>query len=174
MLPPIILILLLANGLKAFLMALALPVGQSTLAFAFQRIRNIGKNKSKRNTDTNKRRYRSRASRKVRPKEARVWAGSQGAIKRKKENRSWSSKNDVLQYNMDNKIANYGGWDELETGWQPNIGSSRSPAQKLSGSRAIDKETSKLSWRSSESGRPLLLRLLVAVFPFLSSWIKVL
>ncbi|XP_073308426.1 uncharacterized protein [Primulina huaijiensis] len=166
MLPPIILFLLLENGLKAFLMALALPVGQSTLAFAFQRIRNVGKNKSTRNTNTKKRRYRSRASRKVKPEEARIWAGSQGEIKRKKENPSWFSKNDVLQYNMDNKIANYGGWDEIETGGQPSIGSSRSPAQKLSGSQAIDKEKSELSWRSSESGTPLLLRLLVTIFPF--------
>ncbi|XP_073125586.1 uncharacterized protein [Henckelia pumila] len=155
MLPPIILFLLLANGLKAFLMALALPIGQSTLAFAFKRIRNVGKNKSKRNANTKKRRYRTRVSRKVQSEETRLWAGSQGAIKRKKENRPWFSKNDVLHYNMDNKIANFGGWDELETGGQPDIGSSRSPAQKLSRSQAIDAEKSKLSWRSSESGAAL-------------------
>ncbi|XP_075488883.1 uncharacterized protein LOC142527812 [Primulina tabacum] len=152
LLPPIILILLFANGLKAFLMALALPIGQSTFVFALQRMRNSGKNKSKQNTNTKMRRSRTHASRKVKYEEARIWAG-------KKENHPWFSKNDVAQYNMDNKIANYGGWDELETGRHPNIGSSRSPAQKLSGSQAIDTEKSKLSWRSSESGTPLLLRI---------------
>ncbi|KZV34041.1 hypothetical protein F511_02814 [Dorcoceras hygrometricum] len=142
LLPPIILSLLLANGLKAFLMALALPVAQSTLAFALQRIRNIGGKKSKPKTNTKRRRFRTRTSRKVKSEEARLLAGIQGPIRKKKEIHPWFAKTNASHYNMDNKIANYGGWDELETDRQPNIGSSRSPAQKLSGSQAINAEKS--------------------------------
>lgn len=173
MLPPILLSTLLVTGPKAFLMALALPIGQSSFTFAIQRFQNRGKIKPKRKNKTKKGRSRSYSSRDVELEEAPEWIGSQGARKKKKGYQSWVSKDDVSVSNNDRSAANFGGWDELDLGIDSDVGSSRRAAKKSSGLRGTPAQKGKMrTWNGSDG--PLLLRLLISVFPFLSSWTKLL
>ncbi|KAL0368531.1 UNVERIFIED_CONTAM: hypothetical protein Scaly_1072000 [Sesamum calycinum] len=175
LLPAIIISLLLTNGPKAFLMALALPLGQSTFAFAIERFQNRGRIKPKPRTKTKAKKGRSRAysSRKAEMEEEAEWIGSRQPGKKKKGYQSWVLKTDVSDGSNDKSAANFGGWDELDVGMDSNVGSSRRAAQKSSGLREGRAEKGK-NKKWSESDGPLLLRLLISIFPFLSSWTKVL
>ncbi|KAL2463231.1 hypothetical protein Fot_52887 [Forsythia ovata] len=167
MLPFILIPLLLATGFKAFLMALALPVGQSTISFAFQRLRDRGKNKPKRKTKIKKRRSRLRTSRTVKLDEE--WRGNQWTINKRTGYQSWVQRNDVSDKNSDRDAYSFGGWDDLDRREESNIGSSRRWGQRASRSPGMFTEKGKSSRRAIQSDLPLLLRLLVAVFPFLGS-----
>lgn len=84
---------------------------------------------------------------------------------------SWVPQDEDLKDASDKDVPNYGGWDELI-----NLGS-QSSAQTTGGSsnkRPSSEEESSLSSRMSKSDTPLLLRLLISVFPFFSSWTKML
>ncbi|KAG6420035.1 hypothetical protein SASPL_116549 [Salvia splendens] len=170
MLPPILLSLLLANGLKAFLLALALPIGQSTFAFAINRFQNRGKDKPKRKDKTKKRRSRVYSSRDAGSVESPEYTYGQRPQRKQKGYQSWGSKDDFTT-----TAADFGGWDELDSGMDYNVGggSSRREQRKTSGSRgASAKKGGKRILRESDG--PLLLRLLISVFPFLSTWTKML
>ncbi|GKU85637.1 hypothetical protein SLEP1_g275 [Rubroshorea leprosula] len=69
----------------------------------------------------------------------------------------------------DKYAPNFGGWDDL-TGTE----SVKRPYQVKSGKRKATKTKGKgkLSMEGRRSDAPLLLRLLIAVFPFLGSWTK--
>lgn len=165
MLPPVLLSLLLVNGPKAFLMALALPLGQSTFAFAIQRFQNRDKIKPKRKNKTRKGRSRPSSSRDVELEEAPEIYGSQETKTQKKGYQSWVS--------SDRSTNTFGGWDELDSEMYSNVGSSRRAAQRSSRMRGTPPRKGKKKMSSARDG-PLLLRLLISVFPFLSSWTKVL
>ncbi|KAG8369757.1 hypothetical protein BUALT_Bualt14G0046900 [Buddleja alternifolia] len=155
MLPVIVISLLLANGPKAFLLALALPLGQSTFTFAFQRMQqDRGKQKPKPKPKPKKGKPQARSSRNAtleREREEEEWVGSKGVRKKKK---GYQSRNDVSISNSDRSASMFGGWDELDGEVEPN-------AQKSSGF-----EKGKLRRRRSRSEAPLLLRLLISIFPF--------
>ncbi|KAK4421659.1 hypothetical protein Salat_2116500 [Sesamum alatum] len=167
LLPAIVIPLLLANGPKAFLMALALPLGQSTFAFAIQKYQNRGKikPKPKPKTKTKKKKSRSYSSRKGEMEEEAEWIGSQQAGKKKKGYQSWVSQTDVSVNSNNKTAANFGGWDELDVGMDPNVGFSRRAAQKSSWSREGPSEKGKnKKWEKgknkkwTESDGRLLLR----------------
>ncbi|KAL8026490.1 hypothetical protein ABFX02_14G031000 [Erythranthe guttata] len=184
MLPIIIASLLLANGLKAFLLALALPLGQSTFAFAIQKYQNGGKTKTKAkpvNTKTKKRSSRSYKSRNSKLEEVAEWIGSERSRKKKNKKRnnngyqSWVLKNeDKSMSSIDRSHeSDFGGWDEFDEGTRFYEESSRRESREsigLEGNLVEKKENRGLS----ESYGPSLLKLLVSIFPFLSSWMKVL
>ncbi|KAK6145894.1 hypothetical protein DH2020_019763 [Rehmannia glutinosa] len=174
-LPFIISSMLLATGPKAFLMALALPLGQSTLTFALQRFQKGGKIKPNLKKKTKKKRPRAYTSRNGKFEETADWIGSKGARKKKKgDYQSWISKDDVSVSSSDKSAsANFNGWDELDAGIASNVGFSRRAARKSNGLRGRFTEKGK-NERLSENDAPLLLRLLISVFPFLSSWTKML
>lgn len=173
MLPPVLISLLLANGLKAFLMALALPLGQSTLSFALQRFQNRGKTKRKQKNKTKKQRSRFYSSRDAGLKESPEFTSSQGARKEQKGYQSWVSKDEFTASSNDRATTNLGGWDELDTGMDYNVRSSRRASKKSSGSRGTSAQKGE-NRRLSESDGPLFLRLLISIFPFLGSWTKML
>ncbi|KAH6768410.1 hypothetical protein C2S51_013746 [Perilla frutescens var. frutescens] len=173
MLPPILLSLLLANGLKAFLIALTLPLGQSTFAFAIRRFQNRGKNKPKRKNKAKKRRSRFYSSRDVELEESSEFTFRQGARKKQKGYQSWVSKDDFRASSNESTAANFGGWDELDLGVDYNVGSPRRASKKSSGSRGESAPKGEnRGFRHSDG--PLLLRLLISFFPYLSSWTKML
>ncbi|XP_022875037.1 uncharacterized protein LOC111393634 [Olea europaea var. sylvestris] len=167
LLPFVILSLLLATDSKAFLMALALPIGQSTLSFVFQRLWDRGKNKRKRRTKI-KKRSRPRTSRTV--KLNKEWGESQEETKKKTGYQPWIPRNDVSNKSSDEDAYSFGGWDELDRGEDLKESSRRRGDRTATRSQGMFTEKGK----SSQSEMPLLLRLLIAVFPFLGSFTKML
>lgn len=159
-LPFILVSMLLTTGPKPFLMALAVPIGQSTFSFA---LRKMWGGKGKRSKRKNKTRGTSRTLDKF-WKEKRV--GSRGSKKPKKGYKSWVPPHDD---------SSFGGWEQLDRGSDEfQLGSSTSSGQRAGRSGKSPSENSRLSKRIRKSDAPLLLRLLIAVFPFLGSWTKML
>ncbi|TYH55909.1 hypothetical protein ES332_D09G269900v1 [Gossypium tomentosum] len=158
-LPPILLSLLFANGPKAFLMALALTIGRSALAFAFEKVLGKSQSKQKRKARARKtKKYTSRRTVRNIKKEEQVHEGPKNK-KGMKGYQSW-----VVD---DQGTTSFGGWDELD-GTEPT----RTPSRMENGSKRTTKPKDRLSMSETESNEPLLLRLLIAVFPFLGSWTK--
>ncbi|KAG0454203.1 hypothetical protein HPP92_025507 [Vanilla planifolia] len=158
LLPAIIASMLLASGPKAFLMALAVPLGHSAISIAMEKLQG------------DKRHRRKPFS------SSRSEFGKQG-----KDEWSDFRKSDVYEswveadVGLDDKRVseseppNFGGWDELDgrrvdARWQPN-GSNGSTKS----GHAMSSKFSKKSYGDT----PLLLRLLVAMFPFLGSWFRI-
>ncbi|KAL7124185.1 hypothetical protein ABFS83_14G031100 [Erythranthe nasuta] len=184
MLPVIIASLLLANGPKAFLLALALPLGQSTFAFAIQKYQDRGKIKTKTKTKPvsgkTKNRSSRNKSRNSKLEEVAEWIGSERSRRKKNKKKnsngyqSWVSKNeDKSMSSIDRSQSNYGGWDEFDEGTRFNKESSRRESRESSGleGNLVEKKENR---GLSEDYGPSLLKLLVSIFPFLSSWMKVL
>ncbi|GAA0153227.1 hypothetical protein LIER_11518 [Lithospermum erythrorhizon] len=161
-LPFIILSILLASGLKAFLLALALPLAQSTIWFLLQLIWGGTNYKSRRKTNS-KRKSRVRGSSGFATKRDR---------KEKRSYPSWEPGKDVSGDNWGNDGAsNFGGWDELDLGNYFTRGSPKSD-QRAGRSQGRPSKKDNFTRLERTSDTPLLLRLLIAVFPFLSWWIK--
>ncbi|OIW07670.1 hypothetical protein TanjilG_07712 [Lupinus angustifolius] len=154
---------LLASGPKAFLMALALPLVQSALALAFEKLWGQTKGKPKR-------KYRMR-------RKSRSMNGN-GVVEEPDENQntrkgktgyqSWVVENNGSVDQGSQEAPSFGGWDDLE---RPATRSSR----VMNGlSQRMPTEGGRFSRRERKSDKPLLLRLLIAIFPFLGTWTKML
>lgn len=163
-LPPIIVSLLVTTGPKAFLMALTLPLGQSTLSFAFLKLFGKQKGKKKPKVKTSKNASTSYTS-KV-DMEGENEGEIRGATKKKMGNQTRVASNGGPVEEEDIKIPSFGGWDELDDRLRPM----RSRPQKTNESESTTTK-SRLS-RKEKSQTPLLLRLLTAAFPFLGFWTK--
>lgn len=143
--------MLLATGPKAFLMALALPLGQSAISILLESI--WGK----------KEREKPRRRKKSRGPFARQNGGGFNRTDEREESnynnrrgyRSWVSTGSG-DADGGAQRSGLGGWDELDDSYER-----REPVRKLSKKRKY-KEA------------PLFMRLLVAVFPFLGSWFRIL
>ncbi|GFZ10702.1 hypothetical protein Acr_22g0001000 [Actinidia rufa] len=163
-LPAIIISIVLATGPKAFLMALALPIGQSALTLAFRKLWGTKQDNPKRKTKT-KTKPRVSFSSHVELEEEEE-KESKGTRKGKAEYQSWVSPNDV-SINKDSQIpSNFGGWDDLDRTKGFDMGSSRSSTRTGRSGRTRT-EKGKFSRRERKSDTPLLLRLLIAVFSIL-------
>ncbi|XP_076899438.1 uncharacterized protein LOC143553297 [Bidens hawaiensis] len=164
MLPAIISSLLITSGPKAFLMALAIPMGQSALSLLFQTV--WGKPRYKK-------RRQSKSKRKPPPRQPRAppRAASYMDIEDEQEEYVKSKRKRTTAYQTwvagDSKTngssSSFGGWEELDgrNDWSKKDGKPR-------------KSMSKMSRGERRSEMPLLLRLLIAVFPFLGSWTRML
>ncbi|KAK7355449.1 hypothetical protein VNO80_14705 [Phaseolus coccineus] len=161
-LPVILASWLLSSGPKAFLMALALPLGQSLFALAFEKLWKQSESKPKR-------KYRMRRKPR-RGNNTRVEEEPVENQKTKKGYQSWVVEdNGSVDEGSQEAAQSFGGWDHLER--------SR-PVKKSSfdmdGSRTIPVDGGRLSRRERKSDTPLLFRLLIAIFPFLGIWTKML
>ncbi|KAJ6313136.1 hypothetical protein OIU77_014612 [Salix suchowensis] len=166
MFPPIVITSLLVSGPKAFLSVLALSVGQSALTFAFQKL--LGKTSRK-----PKRKARKRRKTTGSPLNDADFGDEkqekEEAVKGRMGYRSWGV-GDNGSFNEDNQDApNFGGWDEFDT-----TGSVQRRPQRKRQPRKKPLANGKWSGSGRKSDMPLLLRLLIAVFPFLGSWTKML
>ena len=166
-LPFILISWLLASGPKAFLMALALPLGQSALSLAFEKLWGRSKSKPKR---------KSRTRRKPFARNVGGAALEEDELKETRKTRkekagyqSWVVENGGSVDSGSQNGRSFGGWDDLESSG-PATRSSRG----MRGSQGMSMEKGKLSRRERKSDTPLLLRLLIAVFPFLGTWTKML
>ena len=164
---PVILLSMFATGPKAFLMALALPLGQSAITLAFEKLLGSSQNKQKRKVRVRKKTKNTfqRPVRNVKMEEE-VQEG-QKSRKRRKDYQSWVVSDDGSVNEGGNGATSFGGWDELD-----GMGSMRMSSTMANGSKRTSKEKGKLSMTESKNDAPLLLRLLIAVFPFLGSWTR--
>ncbi|KAL0551287.1 hypothetical protein IC582_010373 [Cucumis melo] len=177
-LPPIIISLLLNSGPKAFLMALALPLGQSIIALALEKLWGIPERKPKRRTRSKTRKrpfYSTRTSRvqEEEDDEEEVARGNgEGNGKMGYGYQSWEVGSNGGEVRSGGRNGNsFGGWEDLD-----GVGTERKPKPGVRAKKqsSTTMEKGKLSWREKKSDTPLLLRLLIAVFPFLGSWTKML
>ncbi|KAG6617956.1 hypothetical protein I3842_Q139400 [Carya illinoinensis] len=166
-LPFIIASLLLSTGPKAFLMALALPVGQSALSLVFDKLWGKTRNRPKRKSRMRRKPPASTASNVER--EAEDQDESQDTRQGKVGYQSWVAGNNGPVYDGGREAPKFGGWDDLD-----RSRFTRRASHATSRSRNTPTERGKLSRRERKSDTPLLLRLLIAVFPFLGSWTKML
>nr|ACU20832.1 unknown [Glycine max] len=161
-LPVILMSWLISSGPKAFLMALILPLGQSALALAFEKLWGPSERKPKR-------KYRMRRKPRVR-NYTRVEEEPEEKQKTKKGYQSWVVEDKGSVDTGSREAApSFGGWDDLERS-RPTTKSSRG----MDGSRRTSMEGGRLSRRQRKSDTPLLLRVLFAIFPFLGTWTKML
>ncbi|KAH0461228.1 hypothetical protein IEQ34_008803 [Dendrobium chrysotoxum] len=169
LLPAIIASMLLATGPKAFLMALALPLGQSAISLAIDKLWG-GAKEEPRTSPRIRRKPFSTSSTDYRKEEQDE---SSVKNKRKAAYQSWvaaeNGSDDVR--GKDSERPSFGGWDELDqqrrqVRWQP--------PRAESSSKSAQVKMGKLSKKGRYSDAPLFLRLLIAVFPFLGSWIRIL
>lgn len=168
MLPAIIGSLLLATGPKAFLMALAIPLGQSAISLAFAKLwgRESERPRTKPRT---KRRPVARSPSNFRKQEKEERSGGDRG---RSGYQSWASADSGAGDRMSgSRRSSFGGWDELDN----QKGPTRGQAPAASGSaQAETVKRGKLSKRGRYRDAPLFLRLLIAVFPFLGSWTRIL
>ncbi|KAK7344561.1 hypothetical protein VNO77_14306 [Canavalia gladiata] len=165
-LPIILASWLLASGPKAFLMALALPLGQSALALAFEKLWGRSESKPK-----PKRKYRMRRKPST-GKGTKLEEEPEENPKTRKGKmgyQSWVVENNGSVDMGSREAPSLGGWDDLER----SRAATRS-SRATDGSQRIPVETGRLSRRERKSSTPLLLRLLIAIFPFLGTWTKML
>nr|AFK48698.1 unknown [Medicago truncatula] len=163
-LPIILASWLLSTGPKAFLMALAIPLGQSALALAFEKLWGRTESKPKRKYRMKRKRRNVNDSRvEEEPEE------NQKTNTRKTGMQSWVVENNGSVDSGSRDAPSFGGWDDSERA-RPTT--RRSQARK--GSQRMNVEGGRLSRRERKSDTPLLVRLLIAIFPFLGTWTKML
>ncbi|PON94893.1 Transmembrane protein [Trema orientale] len=172
MLPIILVSWLVATGPKAFLMALALPLGQSALSLAFKKLwgRSQSRPKRRRTRVRKKQSARTVTDAETEEEEAAEEEDDGGESRRRKMGyQSWVVGNEGSVDKGGQNGTTFGGWDDLE-----RAKSGVRPSRMRGGSGKTASEKGKLSRRERKSDTPLLLRLLIAFFPFLGSWSKML
>lgn len=88
---------------------------------------------------------------------------------------SWVEADGVLYEKRDTSGPRFGGWDDLDekVGNQRHRAARKPPIQ-IKNERPKQQKKGKLSRTGRIRETPLLLRVLIAVFPFLGSWTKLL
>ncbi|KAK5786172.1 Endoribonuclease Dicer [Gossypium arboreum] len=168
MLPAIAISLLLGTGPNAFIMALAVPLGQSALSLVFDKVsgRTSESWKSAPRSKTKKKQFTRAAANNTRTNKGKQEPNKTGG--EKESYSSWLNTDGGLQDKGGQRVPKYGGWDQLDDQVETQ---KRATSRKGNGAPKQRKED-----KFSRVGRdrvrdtPLLLRLLIAVFPFLGSW----
>ncbi|KAL6977037.1 hypothetical protein U1Q18_025831 [Sarracenia purpurea var. burkii] len=167
MLPAIGISMLLGTGPNAFFMALVLPFAQSAVSLAAGTLwgrRSSGSPKPKR---------------RIKKKPFATAASDIGVSKEKEDIKSgkvsenyesWGASNDISTKTRNNRGHSFGGWEELDERMGSYNVPERTPTRNVNKPRQQKK--GKLSRRVRSRDTPLLLRLLIAIFPFLGSWTK--
>lgn len=155
MLAPIGLSLLLGTESNAGLMALAVPLVQSLLSLVFSKV--LSRPSVVRPIE------RSRRGTFSRTRKARQAKNMGGGSVDKGGYKSWM----VGDVGDNSTGSRYGGWDDLEKGYD------EIPLnENVRPEKQFRRRNASRRWRVKE--KPLLLRMLFAAFPFLSSWTKLL
>ncbi|KAJ0080474.1 hypothetical protein Patl1_23089 [Pistacia atlantica] len=169
--PAIAISLLLGTGPNAFLMALAVPLGQSLVSLAVDKVWGSASNKPKSRSRTKSRRKPfARATRNSKTSQVKQ---ENEAGKGRGSYQSWVA-TDGGSYEKGGKSGpRFGGWDELDKK-VGNEKAAKSSASQIENELPKHQKKGKLSRIGKMRDKPLLLRLLIAVFPFLGSWTKLL
>ncbi|THF99552.1 hypothetical protein TEA_003397 [Camellia sinensis var. sinensis] len=192
MLPAIIISLLLGTGPNTFFMALVLPIAQSAVSLVTDTFwgRSSGSPKPKRRTKKKKPFARAESDIRMNGENENTESGSirenyarptcdtgtnrgdedaeSGNVRENYQ--SWVAANDISTKTRDKRAPGFGGWDELDK----RMGSYKIPKSAQRVNKPQQQKKGKLSRRVRNRDTPLLLRLIIAVFPFLGSWTKLL
>lgn len=165
LLPAIGVSMLLGSGPNAFIMALAVPLGQTMISLAFDKVWGWTSDnpKPKARPKTRKKPFSRSAN------EARTTVGKQKG-RPHGDYQSWVP-GDGLNRRGNSKGQRFGGWDDLDG----NTKAYDYSANKSRGKEVVSREkpkVGKLSRVGRVRERPLLLRLFIAAFPFLGSWMR--
>ncbi|KAL2482105.1 uncharacterized protein Fot_43549 [Forsythia ovata] len=166
-LPAIFISLLLGTGPSAIIMALALPLAQSALSLVAGTLWGRSGDTSRPKSKGKKWPYTGATSNTRVGKEK-----GKNPQTRKKEAgdyRSWAAANNVSAKSGKRNQQNFGGWDDLDEQTRVDKVPNTVPVVKANEPRVQDKI--KMS-RRTKRDTPLLVRLLIAVFPFLGFWTK--
>ncbi|GAB4835465.1 hypothetical protein Ancab_000373 [Ancistrocladus abbreviatus] len=170
MLPAIIISMLLGTGPNTMIMALVLPLGQSVLSLAIDKLRGSPGYSPKPRSRTRKKHF-GRTAIKTKPSE-RTQEGSMGTGPARGSYQSWVAANAGSSEKGCRSGLNFGGWDELDKQAVGNTsGFSRRVETEMADGLPRGRRNNKLSRRRNRE-KPLFLRLLIAVFPFLGSWMR--
>ncbi|KAJ8547156.1 hypothetical protein K7X08_010742 [Anisodus acutangulus] len=161
-LPPIIIALLITGGPKAFLMALAIPLGQSVFSFAIQKMLDATQGKPAGRSKTKKRQCVPTSSK------TNFWrrGGSPRTRKRKSGYQSWVFNNDISTSKDEREASRYGGWDELDQETESRTGI-KSSAQSSVGPSDIPTEKGKLNVPEAKRRYALVVKIIDFHVPIL-------
>ncbi|KAK6791788.1 hypothetical protein RDI58_010869 [Solanum bulbocastanum] len=164
MLPAIIMSVVLGTGTNTIIMALALPLAQSALSLVMDAIWGWSDDGPRSNYKKKKRRHARAASN----------PGTRMGKGKNTQNgkvRDYQSSNGAPDRKKSGSTQNFGGWDELD-----NHRMEGQQEKPLNRRPAEPKQLTdgKMSKRIGRRETPFVLRLLIAVFPFLGSWTKLL
>ncbi|XVF30975.1 hypothetical protein REPUB_Repub16aG0105600 [Reevesia pubescens] len=163
MLPAIAISLLLGTGPNAFIMALAVPLGQSALSLVFDKVSGrASKSRKFTSRSKTKRRHFTRSANNARTNKGKQEANKNGG--EKASDSSWLNTDGGLRDKGAKRAPKFGGWDQVES-------QKRAPSQRENG-QAKQQKKGKFSRIGRVRETSLLLRLLIAVFPFLGSWTR--
>lgn len=179
MLPAVAVSALLGNatGPNTILMALAVPLGQTLLSLVIDKVwagtTSGTKSRSKRKTKRKPFRRATTNNNKTRPGKANeAEKASYEARGRRDSYQSWAAAAAVDDVKEGEKTRpNFGGWDELDKKAKYYKANNTTPRVSV---ELPKQQKDRLSRRGRIRDRPLLVRLLIAVFPFLGSWTKLL
>lgn len=168
MVPAIIISMMLGTGTNTFVMALALPLAQSALSLVFDMLWGWPTNNRRPKSKSQKRKRTSAgATSSSTTKEEKEYSSQNG--KTVDGYQSWSATKNVSTKEGEKRTQNFGGWDELDRERrmqeEPNTARANQRRRETEG---------KLSRRVKNRQTPLLVRLLIAFFPFLGFWTKIL
>ncbi|RWR96034.1 hypothetical protein CKAN_02539900 [Cinnamomum micranthum f. kanehirae] len=168
MLPTIIISMLLATGPKAFLMALALPLGQTAISLAVDKLWGTTRDAPRRTSKARKKPFARAAS-----PAGREDSMSYSDGKERSGFQSWvETVDEVVEKDANPHGLRFGGWDALDRRGESSNGSASQTKGKSP--RLQPEKKGKLTRGGRYTGVPLFIRLLIAVFPFLGSWTRIL
>ncbi|XP_076912887.1 uncharacterized protein LOC143571313 [Bidens hawaiensis] len=167
MLPAMISSFLLTSGPQAFLMALAIPLGQSALSLLFQTVWGRPKTKTRRRGKS--KRQPPRGANYMDEEDEQEEEYVERERKRATGYQAWVGGDGSSGEETNGESSSFGGWEELD-----GRGRRRRYNNNNNNNGNRKQSKSKMSRRVKRSETPLLLRLLIAVFPFLGSWTKLL
>ncbi|KAI5648844.1 hypothetical protein M9H77_34849 [Catharanthus roseus] len=174
MVPAFIVSVLLGTGTSnGFVMALALPLAQSALSLIFDAVWG----RSTRRARSKSTRWESAFARGAGDRKTRKGRKVNSQYDRKKNNgyQSWEAANNVSSKKREERrrTQSFGGWDELDKEWRREE-EPEGPKPSARDEKNQERESKLTSRRARNKQRPLLMRLLIALFPFLGSWTKLL
>ncbi|KAL9253067.1 hypothetical protein AKJ16_DCAP14491 [Drosera capensis] len=171
-LPLIMLSWILATGPKAFVMALGVPFGLALITFSFNKLWEWTQNSRKPRPRPRRRQSSVYREDSYLKDDDEVGEESWNMRYPNKQNHFWVASQD--DDNVDKRSAStFGGWEDLVGEPEVESNASAFSAERIDRSKSTTKKWN-ANRRVKRRDLPLLLRLLVGVFPFLGFWISLL
>ncbi|XP_050220975.1 uncharacterized protein LOC126671261 [Mercurialis annua] len=167
MVPAIGISLLLGTGPNPFLMALAVPLGQTAISLVIDRVWGTASSRPRSSYRT-----RSKTRRKpfVRPTSRERTSKEQDDRKTREEkqsySQSWTAASDGVSFKKGGH--KFGGWDELDNMHKVPKEKARQTTDEFP--KQQQRQAKVKLGRTRGRDKPLFVRLLIAIFPFLGSW----